>query len=408
MRIAVIGAGIVGLSTAFELARDGHQVTVFERRGAAAEEASFACAGVLSPGLPGQLIGGLFSRHATLKVGFPQSPGELAWLWRRHRAQQPERASANRSSLQDLAVYSRDRLHRISADLKLEYERSDGHLVLLRSDKASKLIQSDLQRLRDSAIAFQEIDPVQARKIETALNPDTPFFGAVYFPEHEVGNCRQFALLLKNEAQRLGVQFRFNTRVTQIQSATGIALALEGESAAQAFDAAVLCAGLDSVRLLAALGLNIALLPMHGYSVSATIRESLNAPRSVVTDQQHQVSISRLGKRVRVTGGAELGGTPNTKSPAALATLYKVLRDWFPGAASLSGGVQEWKGARTMLPDGLPILGASGIAGVWLNLGHGTEGWALSCGSARILADLIGGTAPGPDISALGISRISR
>jgi D-amino-acid dehydrogenase len=127
-----------------------------------------------------------------------------------------------------------------------------------------------------------------------------------------------------------------------------------------------------------------------------------------VTDQQHQVSISRLGKRVRVTGGAELGGTPNTKSPAALATLYKVLRDWFPGAASLSGGVQEWKGARAMLPDGLPILGASGIAGVWLNLGHGTEGWALSCGSARILADLIGGTAPGPDISALGISRISR
>lgn len=415
MKIAVIGAGIIGVTTAYELACDGHEVTVLERRGAAAEETSFANTGIVAPGyitpwaapgMPAKAIQHLFSRYAPLKVGLPLSARELAWMWKWYRACQLDTYLMNRAYLQRLASYSRERLHHITADLKLEYERSDGYLVLLRSERDSKGMQPGLQLLRDAGVAFKELSAMDARKIESALNPDTAFFGAVYLPDDEVGNCRQFALLLKNQAQRMGVTFSFNTTVTQVRPSAGVALVVAGDDTPRQYDAAVMCAGLDSTRLLAPLRLKISLAAVHGYSVSAAIREPLNAPRSAVMDERYQVAISRLGNRVRIAGSAELGGAPDKKSASALQTLYKVLHDWFPGAANLSNGVQEWKGTCAMLPDGPPILGASGIAGLWLNLGHGASGWALSCGSARALADLMGGRTPDLDVTGFGAGRL--
>jgi D-amino-acid dehydrogenase len=132
----------------------------------------------------------------------------------------------------------------------------------------------------------------------------------------------------------------------------------------------------------------------------------MNAPKSAVMDERFKVAISRLGNRVRVAGGAELGGQPGKKRVAAIRTLYKVLQDWFPGAANLSSGIQEWKGARPMLPDGPPLIGATQVPHLWLNLGHGSSGWALSCGSARVLADMIAGKVPAVDASGFDLSRI--
>lgn len=415
MKIAVIGAGIIGVTTAYELACDGHEVTVLERRGAAAEETSFANAGIVAPGyvtpwaapgMPRKVLKHLFSSHAPVKLGLPLSTRELAWMWQWYRACKLDTYLTNRTHLQRLAFYSRERLHQITADLKLDYERSDGCMVLLRSEQDSKGMQPGLQLLREAGIAFKEIDASAARKIENALNTETDFFGAIYLPDDEVGNSRQFALLLKNEAQRMGVKFSFNTTVTQIQSTAGVTLAIADEPQPRQYDAAVLCAGLDSARLLDPLGLKIPLAAVYGYSVTATIREPLNAPRSAVVDERYKVTISRLGNRVRVAGCAELGGSPDKKNTRVLQTLYKVLHDWFPGAAHLSNGVQEWKGARPMLPDGPPILGASGIPGLWLNLGHGSSGWALSCGSARILADQLKGKPPALDVTGLGVKRL--
>ncbi|MFZ4479124.1 MAG: D-amino acid dehydrogenase [Rhodoferax sp.] len=415
MKIAVIGAGIVGVTTAYELACDGHQVTVIERRGAAAEEASFANAGVVapgyvtpwaSPGMPIKVFGHLFSRYAPVKVGFPLSGRELLWMWKWFRACRLDTYLAHRSHLQRLAFYSRERLHHISATLNLEYERSDGYMVLLRSQRDSKMVQPGLQVLRDAGVSFRELGPAEARKIETALNPAMDFYGAVHLPDDEVGNCRQFALLLKNEAQRRGVEFCFATTVSSVASSNGVQLGIVEEKLPRRYDAAVLCAGLDSVRLLDPLGLKIPLVAVHGYSITAGIREALNAPASAVMDERYKVAISRLGNRVRVAGSAELGGSPDRKRASSMQTLYKVLHDWFPGAANLSGGVQEWKGARPMLPDGPPIVGASGLSGLWLNLGHGSSGWALSCGSARILADLVGGKQPDLDPTEFGTKRL--
>jgi D-amino-acid dehydrogenase len=415
MKIAVIGAGIIGITTAYELACDGHQVTVFERRAAAAEEASFANAGVVAPGyvtpwaapgMPLKVFGHLFSRYAPVKVGLPLSGRELLWMWKWYRACKLDTYLAHRTHLQRLAFYSRERLHHITATLSLEYERSDGYMVLLRSRRDSKMVQPGLQVLREAGVNFKELGPVEARMVETALNPAMDFYGAVHLPDDEVGNCRQFAILLKNEAQRRGVEFSFNTTVSSAAGNDGVLVVTDDENSPHQYDTAVLCTGLDSVRLLEPLGLRIPLVAVHGYSISAAIRESLDAPTSAVMDERYKVAISRLGNRVRVAGSAELGGSADKKRSSSLQTLYRVLQDWFPGAANLSGSVQEWKGARPMLPDRPPIIGASGISGLWLNLGHGSSGWALSCGSARLLADLIGGKSPDLDATAFAPDRL--
>lgn len=422
MRVAVIGAGIVGVTTAYELAADGHQVTVYERRGAVAEETSFANAGVVAPGyvtpwaapgMPSKVLRYLLSRHAPVKLAWPLTAGELHWMWQWWRACRLDTYLANRARLQRLAFYSRERLHWLTDALQLDYDRSPGYMVLLRSEKDQRLVQPGLQVLRDAGVSFREIDAEAARTVEPALNPDTPFVGAIHLPEDEAGNCRQFALLIKDAARAASARFEFNTRVLPLDRTAPATLHVQqGEAAprAAAFDAVVVCGGLESAALLRPLGFRIRMAPVYGYSISAPIREGLNAPRSAVMDERYKVAIARLGQRVRVAGSAEIGGGPQHKRAAALQTLYKVLHDWFPGAAQLSNtgaAVQEWKGARPMLPDGPPVLGASGAPGVWLNLGHGSSGWALACGSARVVADLMAGRAPLLDLEGLGIERLS-
>ena len=422
MKIAIVGAGIIGVTTAYELTADGHEVTVFERHGAAALETSFANAGVVapgyvtpwaSPGMAGKVARYLFSRHAPVRVCWPLAAHEVRWMMQWRRACDVDTYLANRARLQRLAFYSRHRLHQLTEDLQLEYDRAEGYLVLLRSEKDRKLVQPGLQVLRDAGVKFQEVDAEKARTLEPALNPDTDFAGAIHLPDDEVGNCRQFALLLKNQTQAMGARFEFNCAVAPLDTAQPTVLRItHGEDAVpvtQRFDAVVVCSGMASAQILRPVGLRVPLAAVHGYSISAPIREPLNAPRSGVMDDRYKVAISRLGNRVRVAGSAEIGGDPGHKRPAAIQTLYKVLHDWFPGAAQLANtgsAVQEWKGARPMLPDGPPVLGATGIPGVWINIGHGSSGWALACGSARVVADLMSARAPEVDLEGLGVERL--
>ena len=417
MKVAVIGAGVVGVSTAYELAADGHEVTVFERRSAAAEEASFAGTGILAPGLqaplagpgqPGKAFRGLFSRNAPLQLGGSLGGSELAWLWKWRRACKPDSYQTNRARLQRLALYSRERLHSLSQQLHLEYDRSDGCLLLLRTERDAKRAEAQLPALTEAGILFRHIAGDDARKIEPALSPETALHSAIQLPDDEVGNCRQFTMLLKTAAQQLGAKFEFNRTVAQITPAPAATLLIANEATPRRFDAVVVCAGLASAALLKPLGVQIPLAAVYGYSLSANIREPLNAPVSAVVDAYHHVAITRMGQRVRVAGGAEIGGRADAKNPAAIATLYKVLYDWFPGAAQLASNVQIWKGARPMLPDGPPLLGPSGLPGVWLNLGHGDHGWALACGSARASADLLAGRVPEVDLDGLGLERLRR
>ncbi len=447
MRVAVIGAGIIGVTTAYELTSDGHEVTVFERHGSVAAESSFANAGVVapgyitpwaSPGMPAQLLGQMLNRHAPVRIGGALGPTTIAWLWRWSRACRPLTNQLNRLRMHRLAFFSRERLHRLTRDLRLDYERSDGYLVLLRTGKDMALAQSALALLAEHRTRFDTLDAAQCRRVEPDLNPETPLHAGIYLPDDEVGNCRQFAYLLRAETQRLGARFRFHTEVQRIvpgaapqlvhryappEEATPLNAAADAPPAeaqdtrpmallpiTEPFDAVVVCAALGSGALLRPHGLKLPLQAVHGYSITAPLRRHEghpdHGPRSALVDAHHQIAISRLGARVRIAGGVEIGGPPARHNPKSLATLYKVLHDWFPGSARLSQA-QTWKGSRPMLPDGPPVLGRSGIDGVWLNLGHGASGWAMACGSARLLADAVAGRTPVIDVDGLGIERLS-
>jgi D-amino-acid dehydrogenase len=449
MRIAVVGSGIVGVTTAYELAAEGHEVTVFERRGSVAAEASFANAGVVapgyvtpwaSPGMPRKVLSYLLATHAPVRLNARLDAGTLAWLWKWWRACNSKRYQANRTRMQRLALFSRDRLHQLTRDLQLEYERNDGYLVLLRGAKDLAAARPGLELLAELGFAFETLDAAGCRRVEPGLNAEMPLAAGIHLARDEVANCRQFALLLRGQARQLGARFVFDTTVLNVQPGTRPSLTHQFRPAnetttpssvyaesrssegpittpqptgpvTESFDAVVLCAALGAPPLLAAHGLRLPLLAVHGYSVTAPLRHIEEypdlGPRSAVMDERFKVAISRLGNRVRVAGSAEIGGSLARFNPGAISTLYKVLGDWFPGAARLSQA-QRWKGARPMLPDGPPVLGASGIPGVWLNLGHGSSGWALACGSARILTDALAGREAAIDIEGLGVSRLVR
>ncbi len=417
MKIAVVGAGIIGITSAYELARDGHEVTVYERRGAAAEEGSFSNAGVLSPGyvtpwaapgMPWKVLKQMLSPHAAFRLKLPLAAADLAWLWHFWRACEPQTYLRHRSALQQLAFFSRSQLHAITERHGFEYDLAQGYMIALRSQAERDMVQNSLKVLRDLGIPFAELDEAGAREIEPAINPDTHFAGAIHLAQDEVANCRQFAMLLKDECRRIGVQFEFNVAVQKVESA-GVqskksAMIFRADMQAVAFDAVVLCTGAQAAPLFQPLGIALPLRPVYGYAVSAHVKEPLNAPRSGLMDERYKVSITRLGQRVRVAGSAQVGGTPGQHHPAAMRTLYKVLQDWFPGAAVMSQGIQVWQGARPMLANRPPVIGqAQGAPTIWLNLGHGSSGWALSCGSARLLADQMRGSASEIDGAAFAL-----
>ena len=413
MRVAVIGAGIVGVTSAYELVAQGVDVTVYERRASVAAETSFANAGVVAPGyvtpwaapgMPLNVLGQLLARDAAVRFAGLSALRELPWMWRYLRACRPKAHQAHRSAMQRLAFFSRERLHEIATRLDFDYEQRTGYMVLLRTARDLRRARSGLDWLGRAGVAHEVLDEAGCRALEPALSPTAHVHAAIRLPHDGVGNCRQFAHLLKAEAQRLGARFRFDADVTGLLPGTSPGLRLaSGETAS--FDRVVVCAGVEATRLLAPLGLRLPLAPVFGYSVTAPLRRHDGGPdmgpRSALMDETYKVAISRLGQRVRVAGSAELGGALADMRSAPLATLYRVLDEWFPGAASMREA-QPWKGARPMLPDGPPVVGASRLTGIWLNLGHGSSGWALSCGSARLLADrLLGKPAP---IDASGLT----
>lgn len=408
MKIAIVGAGVVGVTTAYELARSGHEVTVFERHASAAEEASYAPGALLGPALlspwaaPGSMgVPSALGSAANVELGSGTRLPHMRWLWQwRNAARTASRAtvpSDGLCALAQLSQLSQRCFAETAAALELVLEGSAGALLLLRDERTAAPLRATVQALRDAGVPLSELDADGARAVEPGLADAEPFTMALHLPTAEAGNCRQYAVLMRQAAQRIGVEFVFHAEVAALRSVGGRAeLRLRGNAPTQTVDAVVLCSGMDAQTLLEPMGIALGMVALWGSSLTAPLREDAGQPQGTVIDVARQVSLSRLGQRIRVAGGAALGNGPanaqsHTHQTQTLNRLYEALDAWFPGSASRSDTMQVWRGARPMRAGGLPALGATGIPGIWVNTGHGDSGWALASGCARVLADAISG-----------------
>lgn len=409
--VAVVGAGLAGVTTAYELAALGLKVQVFERGGSVAEQASFASSALLSPFLP--------------DLAEADAPAPLSFRLRRWRAGRKGGDAAGQ--LAALSQFSLTRTAELRRELGLDDEPAAGLLVALTDAKCVAAAEARLEGWKALGLQVELIEAGEARLREPGLNADAPLAAALALPHGGTGNARLFAQQLRLQAQRLGADFRFHTTVRAIaadltvrheytpplEAPTRGVEREAGDTLPQApgpqderFDAVVLCNGLDAPTLL---GQRLPLAAHHEASVTAPLR-LLEAhpdlgPKAAWVDPSRGLTVTRTGQRVRVTGGLSITG-PRARVAPDFEPLHRGLQHWFPGSV-LHQQVQQSQSRRATNADGLPLLGASSRAGLWLNLSPGGQGWGLACGSAQVLARLIAGQAPGVDVSALGPHRLA-
>lgn len=412
MQVVVIGGGVIGVCTAYFLADAGHEVVLVERHGNVAEQSSFGNAGIVAPayampwaipGMPRKFLSYMFKNEAPVQIKPRLEPALWRWISQWVSECDLQRFRINQLRMQRLALYSRDVLHQLREREKLDYEQTRGFLQLFRTERDIALAQPLLQIAVENGMPHSLVDAVAARTIEPALSADTPLAGGLYFPDDETGNCSLFTKQLKQAAQAIGVTFHFGAEVDAI-STNERRVSLRVEQKEFSTDAVVVAAGVESAQLLAPLGIQVPLYPVKGYSATVGIKDYEQAPQSAVVDEAYKVAIARMGNRIRVAGLAEFGSRTLDLREAALRTLIKVGEDWFPNAANY-GNAQFWCGTRPMLPDGPPLIGATPVKNVYMNIGHGPTGWAMAAGSGKLLADIVSGTTPEIETAGLDLTR---
>jgi len=413
MHVIVVGAGIIGVTTAYFLRRAGHDVTVVERRSGVAQETSFANAGVMAPsyvapwsqpGMPTKVLAYLFKAEAPIVFRPSLDPALWRWIARWLGECRLERFTRNKARMQRLAFYSQSQLRALRDLHQLDYEQTIGYLQLFRTHLEVERSAVTRKMLTELGVVHRLLGTEEAHALEPALHAPTRLAGALHLPDDETGNCAFFAQQLKDIAIRDGSDFRFNVAVQGLQAEQQRITGLRTESGNIGGDAFVVAAGFDSAALLRPLAIRVPMQPVKGYSATAAITAFEHAPYLSVMDETYKVAITRMGKWLRIAGTAELGTRGMRLRDGALRTLLKVAQDWFPYAASY-GKSRFWIGARPMLPDGPPVLGKTPIANLYVNTGHGSTGWVMACGSARVVADVITGKTPAIDLDGLTLDR---
>ena len=422
MRALVLGSGVIGVTTAWYLARQGHEVTVVDRQPGPALETSFANAGQVSPGystpwaapgIPMKALKWLFQRHAPLAIRPDGTLFQLRWLGSMLSHCTEARYAINKERMLRLSEYSRDCLKALRSELDLPYEgRQRGTLQVFRTDAQMAAIDKDVRVLREAGVPFELLERARLADVEPALAQVADrLVGGLRLPGDETGDCRLFTDRLAEAATGLGVTFLYGHTVERIERGPdGIAAVVaRGPSGLRRLVAEqyVLAAGSYSRALLAPLALELPVYPLKGYSLTVPIIDADSAPVSTVMDETYKIAITRFDDRIRVGGMAEVAGFDLSLNPRRRETLEKVVTDLFPRGGDVRAAT-FWTGLRPMTPDGTPVVGATRYRNLWLNTGHGTLGWTMACGSGRLLADLISQRRPEISAEGLGIDRYGR
>ncbi|MGC2946320.1 D-amino acid dehydrogenase [Burkholderia ambifaria] len=414
MRVVVLGSGVVGVASAYYLARAGHEVTVIDREAGPALETSFANAGQISPGyaapwaapgVPLKAVKWMFEKHAPLAIRLDGTRFQLQWMWQMLRNCTADRYAVNKGRMVRLAEYSRDCLQALRADTGIQYEgRTGGTLQLFRTQQQLDGAAKDIAVLQEANVPFELLSPAELKNAEPALAAVShKLTGGLRLPGDETGDCQLFTTHLAALAESLGVKFRYNTPIDALAIAGGRIAGVQCGSETVRADAYVVALGSYSTSFISNL-MKIPVYPLKGYSITAPIVNDAAAPVSTVLDETYKIAITRFDQRIRVGGMAEIVGFDKNLRAARRETLEMCVNDLFPGGGDTSKAT-FWTGLRPMTPDGTPIVGRTPVSNLFLNTGHGTLGWTMSCGSGQLLADLISGKKPAIQADDLSVHR---
>ncbi|MEO7338602.1 MAG: D-amino acid dehydrogenase [Caldimonas sp.] len=418
MEVLVLGSGVIGVSCAYQLALAGHHVRVIDRQPGAGLETSFANAGEVSPGysapwagpgVPLKAIKWLLMQHRPLVIRPDLDADLIRWGAAMLRNCTAHAYDVNKGRMVRLAEYSRDCLRRLRDETGIHYdERMQGTLQLFRTQKQFDASSADIAVLRKGGVAFELLDVAGCIRHEPALrNVQAKFVGGLLLPGDETGDCFKFTQRLAALAAEKGVAFEYGTRIERLLGSSGRIEAVVTAAGTLRADAYLVALGSYSPLLLRSVGIRLPVYPVKGYSITVPIIDASSAPESTVMDETHKVAVTRLGSRIRVGGTAELAGYSLKLHEARRRTLSHVVTDLFPGGGDLSLA-EFWCGLRPMTPDGTPLIGSSGIDNLYLATGHGTLGWTMAAGTARVIADVISKRVPEIDLSGLTLARFSR
>jgi D-amino-acid dehydrogenase len=412
VKVAVLGGGVVGVATAYYLAREGCGVTVIDRQAKAAMETSYGNAGLYTPSdsyawaSPDALkmaVRSLYRSDLGIKYKFRLDP--RLWNWSLKFLFQCTHAAARRNSLLKLRLtsYSRQRLNQLVADTAIDYDGLDGGvLYFFRTEDSLEAGRRHFEVLRDLGLDLQVLDRKSIFAIDPGLRATgEAIAGGVYSGGCQTGDSHKFANNLTEWcARNLGVEFRWGETIER--------LVTEGDRVTKAVtdrddvpaDAFVLAAGAESAFLAERIGVRLPIYPVKGYSITAPLRNPDAAPRIGVVDEDRLVAMSRLGDRLRVASSAVFTGFDRSHRTKDFETIFRTMKELFPEGADYEAA-ELWAGLRPMTPTSVPILGRARYDNFFLNVGHGHVGWTMSCGSGKFVADCVAGRPPEIDGTGL-------
>ncbi|MFQ5971596.1 MAG: D-amino acid dehydrogenase [Alphaproteobacteria bacterium] len=415
MKVVVLGSGVIGVTTAYYLAKAGCTVIVVDRQREPARETSFANAGLIAvghpfvwatPEAPRTLLLSLLKRDGPLRLSRPHDPRLWPWGVRFLSRCTRSRAEAAAEVMYRLARYSQHRLAELVRETAIRFHRSRrGVLYFYRNAANFERAVGEMAKVRDWGHEVEILDPDGCVAVEPALAPiRSSLAGAVHCPTDESGDCHAFTMKLAEWCREHGVGFRLGTRIRSLDRRGGRIAAVMTDTGPISGDAFVLALGSYSPIVARSAGLRLPIYPVKGYSVTVPITNPELAPAMGGADQDGLVGYSPLGNSLRLTSTAEFAGYDTSYCMGDAEPLLRRGRELF-GRGLDFNRIRLWSCLRPMTPDGPPVLGRCRFDNLFLNTGHGHMGWTLACGSGKVVADTIVGSTPEPDMSGLSHAR---
>ena len=415
MKVIVLGAGVIGIAAAYYLRRAGHDVVVVDRQKGAGLETSFANGGQISsghsapwasPSAPLDILRSLGKEDAPLIFRLKADPHMWSWGLRFLQNCSSSRHRRNTLTSFRLAAFSRDEIKQVRADTGIAYDHgSRGILHIFRETHLFELAAKRAESFRAAGGSEKIIERDQIAKLEPALDAaSASIVGGIHTIADETGDAYKFTCELAAYCANRGVEFRYETTIKTIGRTDGRIDFVETDKGRIRGDAFLLCVGSYTPFFTRALGFGIPVYPVKGYSTTVPVGGANRAPTMSVTDESRKVVVTRLGDRLRAAGTAEIAGYDlrmnDIRGKAVLATV----KELYPNGGDMERA-EFWCGLRPMTPDGPPILGRTPYANLYLNVGHGTLGWTMACGSGHVLADIVSGKSPAIELDGLTLDR---